>query len=144
MITRYNPLTALEAFPASVFQDTLSRFLDETTAGRPWTPAVDILETPNEVVLKADLPDVDMKDVHIELENGTLTLRGQRKFENEKKDKGYHRLERSYGSFARHFSLPDTVDAEHVAAEYKNGVLTVTLPKKELAKPRAVKIEVKN
>ncbi|MBI3209058.1 MAG: Hsp20/alpha crystallin family protein [Candidatus Solibacter usitatus] len=105
---------------------------------------MDILETPNEVVLKADLPDVDMKDVHIELENGTLTLRGQRKFENEKKDKGYHRLERSYGSFARHFSLPDTVDAEHVAAEYKNGVLTVTLPKKELAKPRAVKIEVKN
>ncbi len=145
MITRYNPFAALEQFPESrLFTDTLSRWLDETTAGRPWTPPVDIFETENEVVLKADVPEVDMKDIHIELENGTLTIKGQRKFEAEKKEKGYHRIERSYGSFARYFTVPDTVDPEKVAAEYKNGVLTVTLPKKEIAKPRTVRVELKN
>lgn len=127
-----------------LFQDTLSQWLDAPTSGRPWTPAVDILENENEVVLKADLPDVDMKDIHVQIENGTLTLKGHRNFENEEKKKGYHRIERSYGSFARYFSLPETVDPEKVAAEYKNGVLTVTLPKKELAKPRTVNVSIKN
>lgn len=146
MLTRYNPFTALETFPREFrfLQDTLSKWLDETTAGRPWTPPVDILETENELILKADLPDVDMKDIHIELENGTLSLKGQRKFESETKEKGYHRIERSYGSFARYFSLPDTVDPDKVSADYKNGVLTVTLPKKEIAKPRTVKVEIKS
>ena len=124
-----------------LFQDTVNRLLTEPTS-RPWTPSVDILETENELLLKADLPGVDMKDIDIEMENGTLTLRGERKFENETKEGGYHRIERSYGGFARYFTLPDTVDAESVKADYKNGVLTVKLPKKELAKPRQIKVEV--
>ena len=146
MITRYNPFAALENFPDTrLFADTVSRWLDENTTGsRPWTPAVDVFETENELVLKADVPEVDMKDVNIEVENHTLTIKGQRKFENEKKQKGYHRIERSYGSFARYFTLPDTVDTEKVTADYKNGVLSITLPKKEVAKPKSVKIELKN
>ena len=124
-----------------VFQDTVNRLLSEPTA-RPWAPSVDIFETENELLLKADLPGVEMKDIDIQLENGTLALRGERKFENETKEGGYHRVERSYGSFARYFSLPDTLNPEAVKAEYKNGVLTVILPKKEVAKPRQIKIEV--
>jgi HSP20 family protein len=103
---------------------------------------VDIFETENELLLKADLPGVDMKNIDIHLENGTLALRGERKYENETKEGGFHRVERSYGSFARYFTLPETVDPEHVNADYKNGVLTVTLPKKELAKPRQIKVQV--
>jgi len=124
------------------FAETMNRMLSEPRSGRPWTPAVDIFETDNELVIKADLPEVDMKDIQVELENGTLSLKGERKFESENQGAGYHRIERSYGSFARHFSLPDTVAADKVKADYKNGALTVTLPKKELAKPRTVKVEV--
>jgi HSP20 family protein len=144
MLTRYNAFTGFDPFTNDVklLQDTVSRWLDETTTGRPWTPAVDIIESENDVVLKADLPDVDMKNIHIQIENGTLSLKGHRKFENENKGKGYHRIERSYGSFARYFALPDTVDAEKVAADYKNGVLTITLPKKDIAKPRTVTVNV--
>jgi HSP20 family protein len=142
-IMKYNPLQAeFDDFPSlRVFQDTMSRLFSEP-ASRPWTPSVDIYETPNELVLKADLPDVDPKNVEIKLENGTLTLKGERRFDQERNEKGYHRIERSYGTFVRAFSLPDTVDAEHIKADYKNGVLTVTLPKKEIAKPRSVKIEI--
>jgi HSP20 family protein len=103
---------------------------------------VDILETENALILKADLPDVDMKDITVEIENGTLTLKGERKFEKDDQTQGYHRIERSYGSFVRYFSLPDTVEADKVHADYKNGVLSVSLPKKELAKPRSIKVEV--
>ena len=145
-VIRYNPFAALEGFPTEfrTFQDSINRLFDEGNAGRPWTPPVDILETENDLVLKADLPDMDMKDINVEIENGTLSLKGTRKFNGEKKEKGYHRIERSYGTFARYFSLPETVDAEKVGAEYKNGVLTITIPKKELAKPRTVKVELKN
>ncbi|MBV8552334.1 MAG: Hsp20/alpha crystallin family protein [Acidobacteriaceae bacterium] len=141
---KYNPFTTeLEDFPVGlrVFQDSLSRLFSEP-ASRPWSPAVDIYETENELVLKADLPDVDPKNVGIQLENGTLTLKGERKFEDQKNGKGFHRIERSYGSFVRAFSLPDTVDGEKVKAEYKNGVLTVTLPKKEIAKPKTINVAV--
>jgi HSP20 family protein len=103
---------------------------------------VDILETDNNLVLKSDLPDVDLKDIDIQIEDGTLTLKGERKFEKEDKSAGYHRMERSYGSFVRCFSLPDTVESDKVKADYRNGVLTVTLPKTEAAKPRTVKVEV--
>jgi len=104
---------------------------------------VDILETENELVLKADLPDIDLKDVEIQVENGTLTVKGERKFEKRDTGKeGYHRIERSYGTFVRCFSLPETVESDKVGAEYKNGVLTITMPKKELAKPRAIKVKV--
>jgi HSP20 family protein len=143
---KYTPFaTELEDFPTGLrlFQDSISRLFSEP-ASRPWSPAVDIYETENELVLKADLPEVDPKNVGIQVENGTLTLKGERKFEQEKNGKGFHRIERSYGSFVRAFSLPDTVDAEHVKADYKSGVLTVTVPKKEVAKPRTINVEVNN
>ncbi|HLJ16872.1 MAG TPA: Hsp20/alpha crystallin family protein [Bryobacteraceae bacterium] len=129
-----------------VFQDTMNRLLEPSTP-RPWAPPVDIFETDNELVLKADVPDVELKDIDIQLENGTLAIKGERKYDREgyqKKDGGYHRIERSYGSFARYFTLPDTVDFDKVAADYKNGVLTVTLPKKEVAKPKQIKVAVKS
>ena len=125
-----------------MFEDAFSRLWSEPRTGRPWSPAVDIFETENELILKADVPDVDLKDIEVRVENQTLTVRGERKFEESKDAKGYHRIERSYGTFHRSFSLPETVDTEKVAAEYKNGVLSITLPKKEAAKPRQVKVEV--
>src|SRR5205807_6714665 len=112
--------------------------------GRPWSPAVDIFETENELVLKADVPDVELKDIDVRVENQTLTISGERQFHQDENSKGYHRIERSYGSFVRSFSVPNTVDTEKVAADYKNGVLTISLPKKEAAKPRQVKVEVKS
>ncbi|MBV9301438.1 MAG: Hsp20/alpha crystallin family protein [Acidobacteriaceae bacterium] len=145
-ITRYNPIsTETEDFPTGLrlFQDSLSRLLSEQTS-RPWSPPVDIYETENELVLKADVPDVDPKHVGIQMENGTLTLKGERKFDEQRNGRGFHRIERGYGSFVRAFSLPETVDPEKVKADYKNGVLTITLPKKEVAKPRTVNIEVSN
>jgi HSP20 family protein len=139
---KYNPFD-VDDLPTGlrVFSDTVNRLLSDTQV-RPWTPAVDIYETENELVLKADLPDMKMEDIDIRLENGTLALKGERKFENEQQKKGFHRVERSYGTFARFFSLPDTVEADKVQAGYKNGVLTITLPKKEVAKPRQVKVQV--
>ena len=106
---------------------------------------MDILENENELVVKADVQDMKFEDIDVKMENGTLTLRGERKFEKQTAEKGgWHRVERSYGTFERSFSLPETVDPEHVKADYTNGVLTVTLPKKEIAKPRQVKVEVKH
>ncbi len=146
-IMKYTPFnTELEDFPTGLrlFQDSLSRLFSEP-ASRPWSPAVDIYETENELVLKADIPDVDAKNVGIQLENGTLTLKGERRFEEQKNGhKGFHRIERSYGSFMRAFSLPETVDGEKVKADYKNGVLTITVPKKEVAKPKTINVEVSN
>jgi HSP20 family protein len=142
-LTKYDPFADVD-FPTGVrlFQDAVSRLFSEPTA-RPWTPSVDILETENELVLKADIPDVSLKDINIQIEQGTLSIKGERKFEKvEGKGTGYHRIERSYGEFQRFFSLPETVEPDKVKAEYKNGVLTVTLPKKELAKPRTIKIDV--
>ncbi|HLY16126.1 MAG TPA: Hsp20/alpha crystallin family protein [Bryobacteraceae bacterium] len=137
-ITHYDPLASLR-----LFEDAFSRMLNEPRAGRPWSPAVDIFETEDELVLKADVPEVDLKDIDVRVENQTLTLSGERKFEKEDNNKGFHRIERSYGQFTRTFSVPTTVDTEHVGAEYHNGVLTVKLPKKAAAKPRQVKVEVK-
>jgi HSP20 family protein len=143
-ITRYSPFADLENFPVGLrlFQDSVNRLFSEP-AGRPWIPPVDIHETDHELVLKADIPDVDMKDIDVRFENGTLTIRGERKFEGTKNEGGWHRVERSYGTFERAFSLPDTVDPEAVKADYKNGTLTVVMPKKEIAKPRQIKVEVK-
>ena len=144
-IIKYTPFTDFETLPQGLraFQETMNRLFAEPN-GRPWVPAVDIKETENELVLKADVPDVDMKDIDVRVENGTLTIRGERKFENEKKEGSWHRVERSYGTFERAFTLPDTVDFNAVKADYKNGVLTIALPKKEVAKPRQIKIEVNN
>ncbi len=143
-LTRYNPFQELDelAAPLRLFSDSVNRWFSEGQAGRPWSPNVDIKETADEIVLQADVPGVDANDIDIKLEDGTLTLKGERKFQEEKKGEGYHRIERGYGSFVRCFSVPDSVDPEKVQAAHKNGVLTVTLPKKELAKPRSVKISV--
>ena len=145
-VIKYNPFADVDDFPAGLrlFQDTVARLMSDQSTARPWAPAVDILETDNELVLKADVPGVDLKDIDIQLENGTLTLKGQRKFEKEEGNKGFHRLERSYGSFVRYFTVPETVDSEHVQADFHNGVLTVTLPKKEIAKPKAIKVQISN
>jgi HSP20 family protein len=145
-IVKYNPFLETEDFPAGLrlFQDSINRLFSDQTTARPWAPAVDIFETENELVLKADVPGMELKDIDIQLENGTLTLKGERKFEKEEKNKGFHRLERSYGSFVRYFTVPETVDTENVKADYNSGVLTVTLPKKEIAKPRAIKVQVSN
>jgi len=140
-VIKYTPFGEL-ADPFRFFDSAVNRLLNEPQATRPWMPAVDILETENELVLKADVPDVELKDIDIQIENGTLSLRGERKFEKKDEKSGFHRIERSYGSFERFFTLPETVDAEKVKADYKNGVLTVMLPKKELAKPRQIKIAV--
>jgi len=137
-ITHTDPLANLR-----LFEDAFTRMLSEPRAGRPWSPAVDIFETEDELVLKADVPEVELKDIDVRVENQTLTLSGERKFEKEDTNKGYHRIERAYGQFTRTFTLPSTVDTEQVAAEYHNGVLTVKLPKKAAAKPRQVKIDVK-
>jgi HSP20 family protein len=143
-ITKYNPFTDSEEFVPGIriFQDTVNRLFAEGGSARPWSPAVDVFETENEVVLKADIPGIDMKDIDVRMENGTLALKGERKFSTEKTEKGYHRVERGYGAFSRFFALPDTVDGEKVSAAYKDGVLTVTLPKKDVAKPRSIKVEV--
>jgi HSP20 family protein len=146
-IVRFAPFVDTEGFPGGLrlFQDSINRLLSEDgIKSRPWSPAVDIVETENELVLKADVPGVELKDVDVQLENGTLTVKGERKFENEEKGKGFHRMERSYGSFVRYFTVPETVDAEKVKADYQAGVLTITLPKKEVAKPKAIKVQVSN
>ena len=144
-LIRYTPLPEQEDFPAGLrlFQDTVSRLFSEPSS-RPWSPAVDIFETENDLVLKADVPQMEMKDIDLQLENGTLTLKGERRFEQEQNGRGYHRIERGYGSFVRAFTLPDSVDADKVKAEYKGGVLTVTLSKKEVAKPKTIRVEINN
>ncbi len=111
---------------------------------RTWAPPVDIFENENNIVLKAEVPGVDPKDVEVRVEDNTLYLKGERRFEKETKEDNYHRIERTYGSFARSFSLPNSIDAEKVAAEYKDGLLTLTLPKREEAKPKTIKINVKS
>jgi HSP20 family protein len=138
---KFKPFADVDDMPAiRNLQDTFNRLFEPSL--RPWTPAVDIVESENEMLLKMDVPDVELKDIEIRLENDTLTIKGERKFEAEADRKGYHRIERSYGAFARSFTLPNTLDTEHVRADYRNGVLRVTLPKKELAKPRSIKVEI--
>jgi HSP20 family protein len=124
-----------------IFNDSFRNQAEES-ALTTWAPAVDIYETPNELVVKADLPDVNEKDIDVRVENNLLTIRGERKFEKSVSEENYLRVERTYGSFSRSFSLPNTVNAEAIGAEYKNGVLTVTLPKREESKPRQVKVTV--
>ena len=117
-------------------------FADLLTNGR-WVPAVDIFENDKqELVLKAELPDMKREDITVTFENSTLTLKGERKFENEAKKEAFHRVERAYGTFSRSFSLPPTVDATRIAAKYESGVLTVTLPFREESKPRSINVEV--
>ena len=113
------------------------------TAPSTWVPPVDIFHTgDHELVLKAELPDMSREDIDITIENFVLTIKGEKKLANDVKEEQYRHLERRYGAFSRSFSLPQTVDATRVAAEYKNGVLTVRLPLREEAKPRTIKVDV--
>ena len=128
----------------SSLQEQVNRLFEATFPSRTdqsalttWAPAVDIYETENELVLTADLPDINEKDLDIHVENNMLTIRGERKFEQKVKEENYLRIERTYGSFSRSFSLPSTVNNEAIKAEYKNGVLTVDLPKRAEVKAQA-------
>jgi HSP20 family protein len=136
----------------SSLQDRMDRIFGETfgppmfQASPPapggWSPAVDIRETDQEIVLEVELPGVTREQVRVEVDDGILHLRGERKFEKEVKEENYHRVERSYGTFHRSFSLPDTVDPDKVAAELKDGVLQVRLGKREQAKPKQIQVAV--
>lgn len=148
-ITRRNPfgeLTTLQDRLNQLFTQPfgpLSRIggLDQSLTASTFVPAVDIYEDDHNIVLTAEVPGVEEKDLDINLENGVLTASGERKMENEEKQDNFHRIERSYGRFTRSFTLPPTVDENNVKAEFNNGVLKVTLPKREEAKPKQIKIE---
>jgi len=113
------------------------------TSGATWVPPVDVFQTgEHELVLKAELPDMTREDIDITVDNGTLTIKGEKKLSNDMKEEQFHRIERRYGLFSRTFSLPQTVDTARVGAEYRNGVLTVRLPLREEAKPRQIKVDV--
>ena len=141
IMTRWEPWRDL-----AKLQDEVSRLFDERFFKQGesvgWTPACDIFEDEEGVVLRFDLAGVEAKDVDIRFENGVLTLRGERKLEKEDKRDQYHRVELSYGTFTRSFSLPATVDAEKIRAEAKNGILAVSLPKKPEAKPRTIQVKI--
>jgi HSP20 family protein len=113
---------------------------DEPASTTTWSPAVDIFETDGEIVVKAEVPGMDRKDISLHLENNVLTLKGERRFEKEAKEENYHRIERSYGGFSRAFSIPAMVDEDKIRADYKDGVLKIALPKKEQAKPKQIRI----
>jgi HSP20 family protein len=134
-------LTTLQDQINRVFHDAFDRTGQDASL-TAWAPAVDIYETEHELVVKADLPDIDPKDLDIRVENNILTIRGERKFEKQVNEDKYLRVERSYGSFARSFTLANTVNANAIKAEYQNGVLTLTIPKREEAKPKQIKVNV--
>jgi HSP20 family protein len=130
-------------------RDKINRLFEDVFTGRgeekemvasSWAPSVDIYETENELILSAEVPGIEEKDIEIKVEDSTLTIRGERKFEKETKEENYHRIERSYGSFSRSFTLPNYVDQDKIQAEHENGVLKITMPKKMELKPRTVKI----
>jgi HSP20 family protein len=143
-INRWDPFRDL-----GILQDRMNRLFDdagrgwraeEPAATTTWSPAVDIFETEGEIVVKAELPGVDRKDIALHLENNVLTLKGERRFEKETKEENYHRIERAYGGFSRSFSIPATVDEEKIRADYRDGILKIALPKKEQAKPKQIRI----
>jgi HSP20 family protein len=126
-----------------VFFNNLGGKFEENLVSGKWTPQVDIYEDKNAIALEADLPGVKPEDVKISLENFKLTVSGERKFEHEENQNSWHRAERGYGSFTRSFSLPTSVNVDGVKAEFKNGVLRITLPKREEVKARQIQVEVK-
>jgi HSP20 family protein len=146
-ITRRDPFRGLAALHEQLnrlFDDPFFRIQPSDSALTAWSPAVDIYETENELTLKADLPGLQEKDLDVRVENNMLTIRGERKWEKNVSEDNYLRVERSYGSFSRSFSLPSTVNTDAIRAEYKNGVLEVHMPKREESKPRQVKVTVSN
>jgi len=144
-IVRFDPVREF-----ATLQDRMNRLFggvylrdDDVSSGGTWLPPVDIYETENhDLVLKAEIPDMSREEIAVTVENNTLTLRGEKKFSADVKEDRYRRIERSYGQFTRSFTLPNTVDAAKVSADYKDGVLTVKLPFREEAKPRTIKVDV--
>jgi HSP20 family protein len=144
-ITRVDPFREF-----ATLQDRMNRLFgnvylrDEDVTNRSeWIPPVDIFENDNhDLVVKAELPDMTREDIEVTVENNALTLKGTKKFPSDVKEDQFRRIERSYGTFSRSFTLPNTVDASKVSAEYKNGVLTVKLPFREEARPRTINVEV--
>src|SRR4051795_8091113 len=144
-LTRWEPFRELEEL-----QNRLSTIVSRTPRqnGREdmtiadWVPTADITEDDKEYLIKAELPEMKKEDVKVTVENGVLTISGERKFEKEEKNKKYHRVERGYGTFVRSFALPDDADAGKVKAEFKSGLLTVHLPKSEQAKPKQIEVNV--
>jgi len=143
-LTRWEPFRG-----ATSLQDQVNRLLNdvferqgEESSLTAWAPAVDIYETEHELVVKADLPEIDPKDLDIRVENNILTIRGERKFEKKVNEENYLRVERAYGSFARSFPLANTVNSDAIKADYQNGVLTLIIPKREEAKPKQIKVHV--
>ena len=127
----------------NLFEDTMGYKDDKSLASTTWKPLVDIFEDEQAITIKAELPEIDEKDIHINLDNNMLTIKGERKLEKEERRESYHRVERYYGSFQRSFELPATVDRDNIVAGYDKGVLKIVLPKKEDTKPKTVKIEIK-
>ena len=145
-VTRFDPfreLAVLHDRMNRMFGDQYTRRDDDVTSQGTWLPPVDIYETDNhDIVLKAELPDMNRDEIEVTVENNTLTLKGNKKLPAGVKEEQYRRIERNYGTFSRSFTLPSTVDASKVGAEFKNGVLTVRLPFREEAKPRTINVEV--
>ncbi len=144
-VTRWDQsrgLTSLQEQVMRLFEDNSARDRSDHADLATWAPPVDIYETENELVIKADLPDLDGKDIDVRAQNNLLTIRGERKFEKDINEDNYLRVERAYGPFTRSFSLPNTVNSESVRAEYRNGVLSLYLAKLEESKPKQIKISV--
>lgn len=148
-ITKWNPFKEMEELEnrlSSLFNWTPARHnggdREERLTVAQWAPLVDITEDANEYVIKAELPEVQKEDLHLTVENGVLTITGERRVEKEDKGTKYHRVERAYGSFARSFSLPDNADPARVNAEFKNGLLVVHIAKDEKAKPKAIDVKI--
>lgn len=143
-VSRFEPFRG-----AHTLQDQINRLLGEVfdrsnqeSNLTAWAPSVDIYENEHELIVKADLPGIDPKDLDIRVENNILTIRGERKFEEKVNDNNSLRVERAYGSFSRSFALSNTVNSEAIKADYQNGVLTLTVPKREEAKPKQIKVNV--
>src|SRR5919106_4154031 len=143
-IVRYDPFRDLRTLQEEVnrlFSTNLTRAFGDEGIGRgAWAPSVDIYENKDQIVLEAELPGMKQDDFELTVENNVITLRGERQFEKKEDSDNYHRVERSYGSFTRSFTLPQTVSAEGANAEYRNGVLRVTLPKREDTKARRIQV----
>ena len=145
-IVRYNPFHDLRTI-----QEQMNRLIDlawnresgEDIREGAWQPPVDIYEDENSVIIKAELPDVDQKDIEVKIEDNTLVLRGERKQDESIKKENYHRIERFYGAFQRSFALPLSIDREKVKASCEKGILTIILPKREETKPKQINVEVK-
>lgn len=143
---RFDPFRGLQTLKDRmdrIFEGTVPCSLDGSDVFRgAWAPAVDIYEGDGELVVEAELPGLEKGDIKVNVEDGVLTLKGERKLSKETKEENYHRVERAYGAFTRSFALPDTVDAEKISAKHKDGVLRVSLPKKPEAKPKVVDVKV--